>query len=219
VTATDRPVPPGRWVRIARLFSEVRLPARAAGAQLHALLRERLNVATPMRTEDRRILEQVILPHYGNDPAVRTVLFVGCEWYTAHYQRRYFAPHDYWTIDPDATRRRFGAKQHVVARLEELGEYFPSAFFDLIICNGVYGWGLNRAEDCEVAMAQCHRCLAEAGHLLLGWNDVPRYDPAPLSQVHSLSRFARYPFPAFGTWQYLTDTPIRHTYHFYQKRE
>jgi hypothetical protein len=102
--------------------------------------------------------------------------------------------------------------------LEELGRYFPIGFFDLIICNGVYGWGLNHAEDCEVAMSQCHSCLADAGHMLLGWNDVPGCDPAPLSQVRSLSRFSKYSFPAFGASQNLTDTLLRHTYYFYQKR-
>jgi len=149
----------------------------------------------------------------------KTVLFVGCGSYTAHYQRRYFAAHNYWTIDSDPTRRKFGAKQHVIARLEELGQYFPSGFFDLIICNGVYGWGLklNSAEDCDTATSQCHSCLADAGHLLLGWNDVPGRDPAPLTEVRSLSRFSEYSFRAFGTSRYLTDTPYRHTYCFYQK--
>jgi hypothetical protein len=145
------------------------------------------------------------------------VLFVGCDSYTAHYQRRYFAAHDYWTIDPEVTRRRFGAKNHVISRVQELGSHFSSEYFNLIICNGVYGWGLNSTADCEAAMLQCHDCLAAAGHMLIGWNDVPGRDPAPLSQLRSLSRFSKYSFPAFGTWQYVTDTPYRHTYNFYQK--
>jgi hypothetical protein len=172
-----------------------------------------------MRTEDRRILEQVIFPHYGRDPHIRTVLFVGCDWYTAHYQRRYFALHDYWTIDRDKTRRRFGARQHITVPLEKLGQHFPRGFFNLIICNGVYGWGLDRAEDFDVAMSQCYICLADAGHLLLGWNDTPEWDPAPLSSVHTLGLFfSPYSFPPLGGSRYLTNTPNCHTYCFYQKK-
>jgi hypothetical protein len=212
------------WAKIGRLFTQCAFASPAVRAGLTRLLRLRmllrtwLRMDTPLRTEDRRVLEQIVFQHYGNDSRIRTVLFVGCDWYTAHYQRRYFAAHNYWTIDPDATRRKFGSTQHVVARLEELGHHFPRRFFDLIICNGVYGYGLDRAEDCERAISQCHACLAHEGHLLFGWNDVPRRDPAPLSRVRGLSRFSRYSFPAFGTWQYLTDTAARHTYYFFQKR-
>ncbi|MGC1523540.1 MAG: hypothetical protein WA803_18495 [Steroidobacteraceae bacterium] len=176
-------------------------------------------MAAPMLTEDRRILEQVIFAHFRADPSIETVLFVGCDSYTAHYQHRYFAKHDYWTIDPQTTQRRFGARQHVVGRVEELGRYFPSGYFDLIILNGVYGWGLNSAADCDAAISQCHLCLTGAGELLIGWNDMPGRDPAPLSEVRSLSRFAKRSFPAFGSWRCLTNTPNRHTFCFYQKTE
>jgi hypothetical protein len=172
-----------------------------------------------MPTEDRRVLEKIIFPHYRNIPLLQTILFVGCESYTAHYQQKYFPDHDYWTIDRDATRRRHGAKQHVITRLEELDRHFPAGFFDLVICNGIYGWGLDSAQDCDAALAQCHFCLANSGHLILGWNDVPERDPAPLSRIAGIENFARYSLPALGGWQYLTNTPNRHTFNFYQKVE
>jgi SAM-dependent methyltransferase len=167
--------------------------------------------------EDRRVLENIIFAHYRDDADIRTVLFVGCESYTAHYQRTHFAAHEFWTLDPNEAHRRFGARRHVVARLEELGLQFPPGTFNLIICNGVYGWGLDRLADCEAAIQQCHLCLAEGGHLLLGWNDLAKWDPAPLAKVSALARFSEYTFPPLGTWQYLTDTSYRHTYSFYRK--
>jgi SAM-dependent methyltransferase len=184
-----------------------------AGMIGHVLGRERGALA-----EDRRILEEVIFAHYRRDASIKTVLFVGCESYTAHYQQRHFASHDYRTLDPDPARSRFGARQHVVARLEQLQEHFPAGFFDLILCNGVYGWGLDRLEDCETALLQCEQCLAPGGHLLFGWNDVPKWDPAPLAAIRGLSRFSKYEFPPLGTSRYLTETPYRHTYSFYRKR-
>lgn len=171
--------------------------------------------AVSLPTEDRRVLERVIFAHYAGLAGIRTVLFVGCEFYTQRYER-YFARHNYWTIDPDPHRRRFGGRQHVIGRLEQLGEHFPTGFFDLIVCNGVYGWGLDRAEDCETALHACHACLADGGHLVFGWNDMPRYDPAPLASIGAFSRFAEYAIPGLGS-QYLTATAYRHTYRFLQK--
>jgi hypothetical protein len=176
-----------------------------------------MKAKTAKLLEDRRVLERIIFPAYACDPAIRTVLFVGCEFYTEHYARDYFANHNYWTLEPDPTRKHFGAPLHVTARLEQLGQHFPAGFFDLIVCNGVYGWGLNRAEDCEQALAQCHACLCVGGHLLFGWNDLPRWDPVPLRKVRSFALFSRYEFPPLHTAQYLTSTSYRHTYWFFRK--
>jgi hypothetical protein len=167
--------------------------------------------------EDRRVLERIIFAFYTLEPGIRTVLFVGCESYTADYERRHFPSHEYWTLDPDESHRRFGGKRHVVARLEELGRHFGPGSLDLIICNGVYGWGLNRLADCEAALSQCHLCLARDGHLLLGWNDVPRWNPAPITAIENLRLFTEYEFPPLGSTRYLTDTSYRHTYNFYRK--
>ena len=166
-------------------------------------------------TEDRRVLEKVIFAHYATLADIRTVLFVGCEFYTKQYERG-FAGRNYWTIDADPGQRRFGGKQHVVGRLEQLRRHFPGGFFDLIVCNGVYGWGLNRAEDCETALIECHACLADGGHLIFGWNDMPRWDPAPLTAIRAFSSFAEYVVPSLGS-KYLTETTYRHTYRFLQK--
>ncbi len=186
---------------------------------LSRMIRRRLRLSTPLDTTDRRVLEKIIIPGYLADPAVKTVLFVGCDNYTVHYERLYFSQHEYWTLEPDPQLRRYGAKRrHVIAPLEELAEYFPERYLDLIICNGVYGWGLNAPEQCEAAFAQCHASLNPGGHLLIGWNDVPRQHASiALSDVASLGQFERYEFPSLGTSHYVTDTPYRHTYDFYCK--
>lgn len=167
--------------------------------------------------EDRRVLETVIFRHYAADAQIETVLFVGCESYTAHYERSHFRRHEYWTLDPDPGHRRFAGSRHVVARLEQLNQHFATGSFDLIICNGVYGWGLDRLADCEVALSHCYECLSPSGHLLVGWNDIAKWDPAPLAAIESLKRFSEYEFPPLGTARYLTNTTYRHTFNFYRK--
>ena len=186
-----------------------------SGLSWRKIVRALTGATGALQTEDRRVLETIVFAHYAALAEVRTVLFVGCEFYTQHYER-YFAAHNYWTLDPNLDCRRFGAKQHVVGRLEQLRRHFAAEYFDLIICNGVYGWGLDRTEDCEAALHECHACLAIGGHLVFGWNDIPPYDPAPLACITAFSSFAEYSVPGLGP-QYLTATAYRHTYRFLQK--
>jgi SAM-dependent methyltransferase len=196
--------PPPKWIR---LFTEWGYALRA--------LRHVLRLPNPLVTEDRRILEQVIFGYYRGRADIRSLLFVGCQWYTKHYQSAYFAQHDYWTIDPAERARKHGGRQHVVAPLERLDQFFPKGYFDLIICNGVYGFGLDTREQCESAFAHCHSRLRDGGHLVLGWDDVPARTPVPLAKLTSLARFRRFEFPEVRSWRYVTQTPYRHTYDFY----
>jgi SAM-dependent methyltransferase len=201
--------PEPKWRIVIPLLTEQGFASR--------VLRKRLGLPTPLNTEDRRVLEEVIFPHYRADAGFKRVLFVGCNTYTSHYRERFFPGVEFWTVEPDAQLRRFGAERHVVAPLEEIGRHFAADFFDAIICNGVFGWGLDTAAQCEAAFAQCHACLRSGGHFVFGWDDVPRRTPVPLDGIGSLGAFRRFTFPALGTWRYLTDTPYRHTFDFYLK--
>jgi len=195
-----------RWLR---LFTDWDFAVRA--------LRYLLRLPTPMTTEDRRVLEQVVFPHYRARTEFHSVLFVGCQWYTRHYQTAFFPQHDYWTLEPSERARKYGSRQHVVAPLERLDQFFPEGYFDLIVCNGVYGFGLDSLEQCESAFGACHSRLRAGGHFVFGWTDVPARTPVPLEQIASLTRFQRYEFPALGTWRYVTQTPYRHIYDFYYR--
>lgn len=123
------------------------------------------------QTADRALLEGTILPAYATRCDVRRVLFVGCASFTAHYAQL-FAGVEYWTIDPSAHRRRWGAPRHILGRLEHLADHVPAEYFDVIVCNGVLGWGLNRRADAELAFAACFYALRPGGELVVGWNDV-----------------------------------------------
>ena len=202
--------PPGnRWRMILPFFTEHGFAAR--------IVRKRLGLPVALNTTDRIILEQVIFPQYAQDPGIARMLFVGCGMYTAQYQRLYFPDKDFWTIEPDPDAARFGARQHIIAPLEELERHFPENHFNLIICNGVFGWGLDRREQCDAAFSQCHSRLTDGGHFLFGWDDVPRRTPVALDTIPSLARFRPYTFPPLSTALYVTDTPYRHTYAFYRK--
>lgn len=179
------------------------------------IIRYLLRLPDPLHTTDRHLLEGVVFKHYIQRPDVRSILFVGCDWYTRHYERAYFRSKNYWTIDPAPAARKFGAQQHLTAALQDLGIHLPSGYFELIICNGVFGYGLNSREQCERAFEACYRALRAGGHLVVGWDDIPERTPISLDEIKSLSHFARVAPSPLGTWRHTTDTPYRHTYDFY----
>jgi SAM-dependent methyltransferase len=188
---------------LARLLTDFEYAKRAA--------RYVLGLPVPLDTEDRRILEQVIFPHFLSLPNTQRILFVGCDWYTKHYERAFFRGRDFLTIDVSPKARKFGARNHTIAGLGELDAHFAEGYFDIIFCNGVYGFGLDAAADCEVAFDRCWSRLRDGGYFVLGWDDIPARTPVPLDQIKALSRYQRLPVAELGSWRYTTNTPYRHT--------
>ena len=163
--------------------------------------------------DDRRILEQVIIPYVLARLDPRTVLEVGRESYETFYNE-FFAGREHWTIDRDAARRPFGAKNHIVDDAANLRRHFPERHFDFVLMNGVFGWGLNRPADIERAFAAVHAILKPSGLFVLGWNDTPDLVPVPLAQIAALRLFTPCFFrPLHGT-SFKCST-YEHTYNFY----
>ena len=151
-------------------------------------------------TRDRRLLERRILPWFASRVEFARVLFVGCGWYTRGYERL-FAGRQYWTLDNDPAKRRWGARRHITDSIADLTKHFTPQTLDLIVCNGVFGWGLDDRAEVEAAFGACHASLRANGVLLVGWNDVPAHRPFPLQECRSLQHFARWQFPpAEAVW-------------------
>ena len=180
------------------------------------LVRNALGLPNRMPTLDRETLEQVIMPAYAARSDIKTVLFVGCAWYTRHYEKM-LPGRVYWTIDPDPWKKRFGARRHIIAGLESLDAHIAPASLDLIICNGVFGWGLDDRAACERAFEGCFNALRPAGELIIGWNDVLERRPLELASLQSLARFRPLTFEALGSTQHLANPENRHVFNFYAK--
>lgn len=167
--------------------------------------------------DDRYILKAVIFPYFIAKPEFSRVLFVGCKWYTHGYNIQ-FQNKEYWTLDIDPQQKKHGAKQHITDMLENIDQYFSKDTLDLIICNGVFGWGLDKQEDVEKAFQKCFACLRSNGVFILGWNDIAKRRPFPPEECQTLKLFDKYTFPPLRTSEYLTKTFNRHKYYFYLKR-
>lgn len=169
-----------------------------------------------LRTEDRRVLEQVIFPYFVDDAQFERILFVGCDWYTRSYAR-IFADKQYSTMEPKHSRRWFGAPRHIEDYSQNVTRHFGPAELDVIFLNGVFGYGLDSKDDIERTMAGFRTCLRDGGVLVVGWNDVPGHRPVRFEDIASLQPFRSLEFPPLGCSRYLTDTDNRHIFDFYMK--
>ena len=106
-------------------------------------------------SHDRTILENVILPYFDRTVSVRKILFVGCSAYTRRY-KELLENKEYWTIDPKRVKRKYGSEKHIIDSITNIGKYMVKSYFDVIIINGVIGFGLNRVGDIEQAIDACY---------------------------------------------------------------
>ncbi len=175
-----------------------------------------LGIDLKKHTEDRRVLEKEIFPYFVSLPEFYRILFVGCAWYTRGYNT-IFQNKDYLTLEIDPGEAKYGAKKHIIDSIENINRYFHEGELDLIICNGVFGWGLNEKTRVEEAFHRCYSSLRRGGIFILGWNDIPERRPFSLAECQSLNLFDPFIFPPLSTSQYLTNTSNRHVYTFFVK--
>jgi hypothetical protein len=171
-----------------------------------------------LNSPDRFVLEDAIIPYIVKCNEFHKILFVGSDWYTKPYNR-YFKNKEYWTIEINPNRKKFGSKRHVVDSLLNLSQHFAPGNFDLIVYNGVFGHGIDSKEATEISFQQCFQCLRPGGMLVFGWNDVTRHKPFPvIEECQNLRQFEPVVFSPLATSQYLVaESSDRHVFNFYQK--
>jgi SAM-dependent methyltransferase len=189
--------------------------AAALAATLSGLARSLCRPFGKAQSEDRRFLENTLLPTLDADVTIERLLFVGCAAYTRHYPR--IVGHtEFWTLEPQPRRAHHGASLHIVDTLQRLPCHVPPAHFDAIVVNGVLGWGLNRRDDAEAALSACHAALRPGGLLILGWNDVVPRNGIPPATLVALNRFAPGGLEAFPPRLQMPG-PECHVFEFYRR--
>lgn len=156
----------------------------------------------------------------GQEPGVERVLSVGVAWYTRDYER-ITAARTFITVDHDPARASFGVPgRHFVAELTDLESVIPASEpFDVIVLNGVIGFGLDSTEEIERGLRACAARLRPNGTLLLGMN----LELAPLS-LPSLVSGGLFEPRSFGEWpdgRVTVEVPFRehtHTFVFLRRR-
>jgi SAM-dependent methyltransferase len=164
------------WIREATKFAVFRIFPSLARAHHR-----------PFDNSARRFMEERILPALSR-PAGTSVLFVGSRSYTYHY-RNYFLANgvNYWTADIDPAARVWGErKKHIVGDIQSINRLVPPRYFDIVMLNGVFGYGVNTREGMDAALRSIHTILKPSGTLLLGWNRGRVVDPETLESTRTL---------------------------------
>lgn len=121
------------------------------------------------RRPSRRFLEGTILPWVARHHS--RVLFVGTAPYTYQIARLFRRGGDhYTTIERERAGAMWGARTHIVAPIEEIGRHRPNGYFDCVVFNGVFGFGIDAIEAQRATIKILHDALAPGGLLLVGWN-------------------------------------------------
>ena len=169
-----------------------------------------------LATPDRVLLEDVIVPEFIGRADVRRVLDVGVAWYTRTYPRLYRGI-EYHTIDVDPEMQRIAGPHHRTLSMTELAKAYPADTFDLIVCNGVFGWGLDTADQVARGLTACADVLRPGGWLVVGWNDMEGRRIPDLDAL-AAGRFDRAVLPAARADHLVTDTHYAHRYDFFTRR-
>jgi hypothetical protein len=119
--------------------------------------------ATPCRADphphrDRRLARrQAARAGFAADRTLRTLLFVGCDWYTADYVELFAPRCERVPHRRHATRRRPAtAAGHWSRRCRTSIATSPPGSVDAIVANGVYGFGLDDRARSAAAFAAAH---------------------------------------------------------------
>ncbi|MDD5586305.1 MAG: class I SAM-dependent methyltransferase [Alphaproteobacteria bacterium] len=123
-----------------------------------------------VESPDRIILQRDILPAFS--ALGGKLLWVGCRRYTAGY----YAVLEQnggtcRTLDFDPAVAKWGlAGRHHVADLLDVAKLFAPGTFDAVLCNGVFGYGVDNAESQIRAFEAMAAVIKPDGWLMLGWN-------------------------------------------------
>ena len=194
------------------------LDRRAGGALRSTPLLARAWVgvldAAVARQSDRLYMRKEILPPLARARPQR-ILFVGVRGYTRGYAGAFRGLGvEFWTADIDPAAAEHGApNRHVTEDLRDIDRAFPPGFFEVAMVNGVFGWGLDRPEDMDRALAAVAAVLKPQGLLLLGWNTGRVADPDTLAAI------ALFTPAAFGGLPQRKKFPdVTHVYAWYRRK-
>jgi SAM-dependent methyltransferase len=166
--------------------------------------------------EDRDVLERIIIPFILSSYNPEAILDIGREDYQ-HFYNQFFHDRELWTIDIDPEMKQYGATNHITDDICNIRNHFKGNYFNFILMNGVFGWGLNDNDKIEKTFNSIYEILKPGGILVLGWNDVPDLTPIPLEEIKSLKKLDPFYFKPLKAAKFKAKTG-EHTYNFYIKK-
>jgi SAM-dependent methyltransferase len=147
--------------------------------------RDLLNARRVRRNPGRVVLVKEILPAYA--ACGGRMLWVGCRRYTKEYGAALERNGgECWTTDINLAHARWGQRgRHFTWDLVCIDRLIAAGSFDSVLCNGVFGFGVDTRPAQLAALQAMGRILKPGGRLLLGWNTDRAEDPMSFDFVRS----------------------------------
>lgn len=144
----------------------------------------------PRKSANRQFLENAIFKYL--DTLLNTdsaqCLFIGTDKRSWHYRSRFKAK--YFTIDNDPGKAIYGdIRNHTIGSATELTRQYERDQFDVIVANGLIGFGINEMDQCEAFFAGLEAILKPNGVLVLGHNNGPSHIGFKLEEVKNYHLF------------------------------
>lgn len=144
-----------------------------------------------------------------------SVLSIGCHPASRIYRR--LLPEDsYHTLDIDPGNARYGAASHTVGDCRELHTLLGGRKFDLVLFNGIIGYGINDEGMLRDFITSAHSVLSDRGWLVIGYNDIPE-KKGELIHAIDPSLFLKTDFTDAIPSRVELKTHNRHTFEFYRR--
>ena len=142
-----------------------------------------LNARRVRRNPGRIALVNEILPAYA--ACGGRILWIGCRRYTKGYGKLLEKNGgECWTVDIEIGHAKWGERgRHLTRDLLSIDQLIPASSFDSVLCNGVFGFGVDTRSAQVVALRAMATILKPGGRLLLGWNTDRIEDPLGLDFV------------------------------------
>jgi SAM-dependent methyltransferase len=152
---------------------------------LRLWVKDILNARRVRRNPGRIALVNEILPAYSKLGG--RILWIGCRRYTKNYGTLLSAHGgECWTTDIEPSHAKWGEPgRHFTCDLLQIDQLHPPESFDTLLCNGVFGFGVDTPEMQLKALQAMARVLKPGGRLLLGWNTDRLVDPTRMSFAKS----------------------------------
>ena len=125
-----------------------------------------------LKTQDRYFLELKIFPFLNKIKISNheTLLFIGVAAYTKHYYQ--IINYKTYTIDLHKNNTKYGnGIYHTHGNAIDLSKIYNSNNFNVIIANGLLGYGINNLTDFNKFLFECFKCIANGGMLVIGFNN------------------------------------------------
>jgi len=167
----------------------------------------------------RNYFEYQILPFFSSENRFKRILIVGIAEFTQHYRLLFKQKEFVRTIDIDPNVAKFSSPQiHIVDSIENIEQHIDQDSLDLVLMNGVYGWGLANEDALRKSLSNIHILMKDEGVLVFGWNEVDPYDPLKIRSRNYFDMFQPYLFKGKSEIKFPTSkNPKQHVFSFFKK--